>query len=260
SGGTPDRATGTGRAPLRVVVSGASGFIGRRLALRLKCEFRGIDLTCLVKSNDDAFGERGTDILISAGIDPLFTNLVTGQGLDEIGSADILFHLAANTHTWEPDQRCNDIGTERLLAAIEPFGTCSHIIFTSTVAVLDNRRNLRKPLTSESEVEARPLSRYGFSKWRAEEFLKRKAAQFGFRLTILRLSTVYGPAPRPNTFFDVLKREVSKQSLLSRLNWPGLTSFIHVDDVVDCLIAAAQNPPKVGEASQTAALAGALNP
>jgi thioester reductase-like protein len=48
-----------------IVVSGASGFVGRRLVPRLLEQFPATDLRCLVKDNDDHFGEQGTAILHS---------------------------------------------------------------------------------------------------------------------------------------------------------------------------------------------------
>jgi hypothetical protein len=147
-----------------------------------------------------------------------------------------VFHLAANTHTWERNHDCNDLGTENLLRALQPLGPKTHVVFTSTTAVMDNRDDLDQPLESARVVARLPFSAYGRSKWRAEQFLRVQAAKYGFRLSILRLCTVYGPEPRPNTLFAVLKQEVARQSLASRLDWPGLTSFIHVDDVVSCLL------------------------
>ena len=128
----------------------------------------------------------------------------------------------------QADLKCL-IGIENLLTAIGEIGPQTHVIFTSSVAVMDNRKTFDAPLTSDTAIDGPPLSQYGISKLRAEDYLKALAKKSGFRLTILRLCTVYGPQPRPNTFFDLLKREVKKRSVVSRLNWPGLTSFIHVE-------------------------------
>jgi len=157
-----------------------------------------------------------------------------------------LYHLAANTHTWERDHGCNDLGTRNLLKALCPLGPTNHVVFTSTTAVMDNRNNLNQPLEASPEAEKPPFSRYGQSKWRAEECLRAECVRHGFPLSIVRLCTVYGPQPRPNTLFDVLKREVAGQTLASRLNWPGLSSFIHVDDVVSCLMSVGASPPAPG--------------
>jgi nucleoside-diphosphate-sugar epimerase len=231
----------------KIVVTGASGFIGRRLAARVQGCRPGSDLRCLVKDREDPFGLGGADFLLSRSMRPLPTDLVFPGGFGELPKPDILFHLAANTHTWENDHRCNDIGTENLLSALGPQGPANHVVFTSTTAVMDNRNSLDEPLGPLAEVEHPPFSRYGQSKWRAEKFLRAESARQGFPLSIVRLCTVYGPEPRPNTLFDVLKREVAAQTLVSRLDWPGLTSFIHVDDVVSCLMKIGDNPPSTGE-------------
>lgn len=231
----------------RILISGASGFIGRRLAVRVRSEYPNASLECLVGVHDDAFCARETELLRAHGIEPIECDLISGQGLDRLHHPDILFHLAANTHTWERDQRCNDVGTENLLTALEPLGPECHVIFTSTVAVMDNRDSFDRPLSARTTLTGTPFSRYGRSKSRAEEYLQTQAERRGFPLTISRLSTVYGPDPRPNTFFPVLREAVARQSLASRLNWPGLTSFIHADDVVECLLSMAQSPPLPGK-------------
>ncbi len=175
------------------------------------------------------------------------TDLREQSGIGPLPKPNLLFHLAGNTHTWERNHECNDLGTENLIRTLEPLGANGHVVFTSTTAVMDNRDDLEKPLAASPLVGLQPFSRYGQSKLRAEEFLRTEARQKGFRLSIVRLCTVYGPQPRPNTLFDVLGREVAKGSFASRLNWPGLTSFIYVDDVVSCLMEIGDNPPKPGE-------------
>ena len=239
-----DRAART----VKTLLTGASGFIGRRLAARLQTVHPEANLRCLVKTQDDPFCESGACFLRSRSLRTIATDLVTGQGLRNLPDHDLIFHLAANTHTWERDHQCNDRGTEHLLQALGPLGPNNHIVFTSTTAVMDNREDLKTLLQPQPSVRRPPLSRYGLSKWRAEEFLRGEAREQGFRLSIVRLCTVYGPDPRPNTLFDVLKRKVASRSLVSRLNWPGLTSFIHVEDVATCLLKVADDPPEPGEA------------
>src|SRR5687768_10222429 len=105
-----------------IIVSGASGFIGRRLASRLVAERPDADVRCLVKAEDDAFGQRGVEVLRSSGIQPVPTELVSGSGLAGLRSPDLVFHLAANSHTWERNHDCNDVGTENLVRALQPLG------------------------------------------------------------------------------------------------------------------------------------------
>lgn len=228
------------------LVTGASGFIGRRLAARLDDMDSSCDLQCLVKNVESGFCQSGLDILASRQIRVTRVDLVSGAGLSELIRPSVLFHLAGNTHTWEQDHSCNDRGTENVLSAVGPLGAANHVVFTSSTAVLDNRESLAEPLQPQATVQAHPFTCYGKSKWRAERFLRAEAARQGFPLSIVRLCTVYGPQPRPNTLFDVLKAHVAKGTVASRLDWPALTSFIHVDDVVKCLIKIGDHPPEPG--------------
>lgn len=232
---------------MNILLSGASGFIGRRLAARLHVERTEAGLSCLVKTDEDAFGRTGLELLAARSILTTPMDLIDQTGIGRLPKPDLLFHLAANTHTWERDHGCNDVGTENLIHAINPLGANCHVVFTSTTAVMDNRDDLEKPLAAAPMVKNQPLSSYGQSKWRAEQFLRAESVRQGFPLSIVRLCTVYGPHPRPNTLFDVMNREVANQSIASRLNWPGLTSFIHVDDVVSCLMEIGNRPPNPGE-------------
>src|SRR3989442_1522538 len=166
-----------------IIISGASGFIGRRLAARVIAEWPQTGLSCLVKTNDDAFGQGGTEFLRSLEIRPVPIELVTGRGLEGLPRPDILFHLASNTHTWERNHDCNDIGTQNLIRAVQPLGPHTHVVFKSTVAVMDNRDDLDRPLSFDFQVHGSPLSRYGITKLRAEEFLKSEARRQGFRLS-----------------------------------------------------------------------------
>jgi nucleoside-diphosphate-sugar epimerase len=231
-----------------VVISGASGFIGRPLALRARSFFETSDVDCLAWDTDHDYERKGQDWLRAAGIPFVRTDLVSGRGLEKLTKAPkIVFHLAASTYTSMSDHRCNDIGTQNFIKALEPLNSSSHVLFTSTIAVTDNRPDYRQPLTEETPVFSLPSTAYGLSKLRAEEWLKERARMQGFSLTILRLSTVYGSGPRPTSLFDEMKKHVLCGSLVGRVNWPGLTGFVHVGDVVEVLLRFSQKPPKFGE-------------
>ena len=229
-----------------IVISGASGFVGRRLAVRAAETVAR--LVCYVTHDDSAYESQGKRALTSRNIVPIETNLATGSGLIDLSQQpSVVFHLAANSATWSKDHSCNDRGTKNLLSSFRQLGPGTHVVFTSTIAVMDTREDYSTPVTETTRTCRAPFTDYGLTKLRAEEWLRQEARSRGFGLTILRPVTVYGPECRPNTVLSVLKKAVLRGSLLSRVAWPGKTGFIHVDDLVKVLLAVAELPPPSGQ-------------
>src|SRR5436309_1721691 len=69
-----------------------------------------------------------------------------------------------------------------------------------------------------------------------ETILRERADQDGYSWTILRLPTVYGPGQKTEGLFDQMVRMARNGSLAGRIDWPGRTSVIYVDDVADVMI------------------------
>ena len=156
----------------------------------------------------------------------------------------IIIHLAGSTDTSKIDHRSNNIGTKNLIESIKNLGKDTHIIFTSTTAVFAGRESCQESITEETKPN--PSNAYGRSKLFAEKYLIKKCKQKKFRLTILRLSTVYGENTRDNGLFSILKKSIMNKGLISRVNWPGLTSLVHVKDVCDVIWEIANKPPFPG--------------
>jgi len=222
--------------------------VGRRLAARAVEAYPAARLICYVTRDDSVYETQGKRSLTSRNIRPVETNLITGDGLIDLPQQpSIVFHLAANSATWSKDHSCNDRGTQNFLCSFRELGPGTHVVFTSTIAVMDTREDYSTPVTETTPTCRAPFTDYGLSKLRAEEWLRQEARSRGFALTILRPVTVYGPQCRPNTVMSILKREVLTRSLLSRIPWPGKTGFIHVDDLVTVLLAVAEFPPPSGQ-------------
>jgi nucleoside-diphosphate-sugar epimerase len=230
-----------------IVISGASGFIGRRLTAAAKTHFSPVDLWCYASPSRCDYEQQGKAFLANREISFSEADFVGGAGLIKTSKKpEVVFHLAANSATWTDDHRPNDLGTQNFIHSLSGLGPGSHVIFTSTIAVADSRTNYGAPLTETTPTSRLPLTKYGLSKLRAELWLQDAAKRMGFSLTILRLVTVYGEDARPSTLFPVMRGLALKRSSLSRLAWPGLTGLIHVDDVVHLALSLAGKPPPSG--------------
>src|SRR5205823_9327015 len=121
----------------------------------------------------------------------------------------------------------------------------ARVVYTSSIAVLDRDKPADGPLNESSPCV--PRTEYGRSKLRGEQIIQAHAEPLGYQYTILRLATVYGPGAKTDGLFDRLFKLTRKHSLIARLNWPGRTSIVHVDDVTAIMVALAQARAAVNE-------------
>jgi nucleoside-diphosphate-sugar epimerase len=213
---------------MRILVTGASGFVGRVLSARLLQ--RGHDVGALVRRAGSA--PQGTRALSG--------DLSDGLSLAEIVAAerpDCVVHLAAEIASQRSDRRIAEVnvaGTARLLdaclAARGPDGSIGpRFVLASTVVTGDA---LGAMLTEETPLPVH--TSYGRSKQEAE----RLVLESGLPAVVIRPSHVYGPG---GWYAD---------ELLPRLLAPGrfsvigrgenLWDVVHVDDVADAFVLAAE--------------------
>ena len=204
-----------------ILITGGDGFIGSHLVPLIRKKYKKEKIFLLIKNKYD---------------------LVSQKGLGKIPqNPRLVIHLAAATDTSKRDQRCNDVGTENLLNHLT-IGPNTHFIFTSSLAIFSGRKNCNKPIDAKTIPTA--SDRYGVTKIKAEKILKEAAREKRFKLTILRLPTVWGDNPRKNSFLNFLKSQVKTNSVFSRLNWPGRIGLINVNDIANYITNISQKPHK----------------
>lgn len=217
-----------------ILITGASGFIGKKLLPLIKKEYPGEKIFILEQKKH---------------------GLVSGRGLEKIpNNPKIVFHLAAATDTSKKDQRCNNIGTKNLLGTLSGIGPNTHFIFTSSQAVFSGRTNTYKPINKKTKPSVN--NKYGKTKLEAEKLLLTEAEKKKFKLTIVRLPTVWGENSRKNSFLSFLRQLVDNGSIFSRLDWPGRVGLVYVEDAAKFILGAAKMPSQtISIASENLTLA-----
>lgn len=231
-----------------ILVTGATGFIGRRLVAQLIESYDRAEIVCLVHPECHSPKERsGRDNLTRLGLTVVEADLLTGRGLERLPkSPNLVFHLASCTDTSHPDHSINDVGTKNLLEAIGPLLKGMHFIFTSTIAVNDGRSDQSRPMTENVSSVGRPYHIYGRKKLETEQYLTQQAKQSGFALSIVRVCGVLGADAIEKGLYTSLRHLVLKKSILARFNWPGRISCMYVEDMAWFIQEVSKNPPAQG--------------
>ncbi len=224
---------------MKVLITGGTGFIGSRLGLR--CLGRGDDVRVLgadrggaEAENRKLLEEHGAEIVLGSVVDrEAMFRLVEG--------ADVVFHLAAAQHEANvPDQVFWDVnvtGTENLLDASVAAGV-RRFVHGSTIGVYQADTGA----TVHPNSPLLPDNIYGTTKLKGEERVR--AYRDKLPVTIARISETYGPGDR-----RLLKlfRGVERGVFFNIGPGQNLHHLVHIDDLVDGLLRAADSDRAVGE-------------
>ncbi|MEX2188186.1 MAG: NAD-dependent epimerase/dehydratase family protein [Pirellulales bacterium] len=218
----------------RVLVTGATGFIGNHLVRRL-CDM-GDDVVCLVRATSNRSS------LESLGVTFVEGDVAEGDGGDAaslrraVEGCDVVYHVAGVTMALDGAafHRVNEQGTRNVAAACAARATPPVLVSVSSIAAAGPAIDGRPCVESDAVA---PVSRYGRSKLAGE----RAVAEFADRvpITIVRPPIVFGEGDRSSlpVFASVQRFGVH----LSPLWRPRSFSFIHAADLATALVAAARS-------------------
>lgn len=223
---------------MKILVTGASGFVGRRLCQVL--EERNYQVTAAYRSPQalDRNTKLQNVVVGDIGPDTNWSSALAGQ--------DAIIHLAARAHVMKettPDpellyRQVNVEGTKSLIEQAKQAGV-GRFIFLSSIKV-NGERTTTHPFTES--MPAAPEDAYGRTKWDAEQLVR---AEPSLASTIIRSPLVYGPGVKGNfrKFIDASNR-----------SWPlpigaieNYRSLIFLDNLVDALIQCLENKSSIDQ-------------
>jgi nucleoside-diphosphate-sugar epimerase len=219
------------------LVTGATGFVGGRLAERLLEQGGSVRLLARDPGRLAPALRGVTDVITGDLADvPALARAVRG--------ASVIYHCAANVNTWDTADAydlANVQGVRALLDVITRENPgLSRLVHVSTMDVYGFPE---EPCTEQCET-ARSGFGYGDSKRLGEILVKDFGAASGIPWTIIRPGNVIGPGSQ---FIGRIGKELEAGLMLTVGGGRANAGFIYIDNLVDYLIWAADAGKAVGQ-------------
>ncbi|HET9951679.1 MAG TPA: NAD-dependent epimerase/dehydratase family protein [Candidatus Eisenbacteria bacterium] len=220
--------------PERTLLTGTTGFVGSRIARRLF--ERGAPVRSIVRraGADPSLNHPLHEEIVGDFIDPSVAARAAA------GCAAVIHAAATGGPDLEPVRRVNVEGTVSMLEAAKAAGA-SRFIHISTVSVYDVRGLESVDEGSPLKIEGDP---YGVTKAEGDRRVLDATAR-GLSATILRPSAILGVHPT-STWAVVVPRRVRDRQMKLLRGGGNTVPFVHVEDLVDAVLLAIQNPRAVG--------------
>lgn len=237
---------------MRILITGAAGFIGSTLGLRLLQ--RGDEIHGVDNLNDyydvnlkiarlerlesfEHFTFHKLDIADRAGVERLFSE----------GSFDAVMNLAAQAGVRYSIENpsayvdANLVGFGNILEGCR-HGGVGHLVFASSSSVYG--ANTRLPFSETDNVD-HPISLYAASKKANELMAHAYAHLYALPCTGLRFFTVYGPWGRPDMALFKFTRGILANEPIPVFNRGDMVrDFTYVDDIVEGVIRVIDQPAR----------------
>jgi nucleoside-diphosphate-sugar epimerase len=222
------------------LVTGASGFIGGRLAQRLVAEGRRV--RCLVRASSD------TSALEQLGVEIAVGDLSSERSLARaVEGCNHVLHCGALVSDWATTQeitQTNVHGTRNLLEACAG-ATVERFVHFSTTDVYGHP-NANGAATEETHTAGGFSNWYAQSKLLAEAEVRRAEAESSLQAVILRPATVYGPGSR-DVVGEIARAIRSRQMLLVG-GGRAVAGLCYVDNLIDAAVLALRHEDAPGQA------------
>jgi UDP-glucose 4-epimerase len=226
---------------MKLVVTGASGFIGHNVLLRAPRTWEIVAVYHRTSAIEAFVKAQGL-----SHVRLVRCNLLDDTDLDRLmqtlgGPADALLHLAANGDPAASAERPRWDLEANTLAFVGCLEHCpvDHVVYLSSGAVYDGLRGPVSPTTAVS-----PRLPYAISKLASEQYLRFFAERRGEVRSYVnvRFFGAYGPyeAPRKITTRWLQAMAAGQREFTVRGNGENLIDFMYVDDAVDAMLALVQ--------------------
>lgn len=220
----------------RVLLTGATGFIGRSLAVKI--QENNANLITAVRRRSDGI----PDTILQIEVGDILSDIDWSNTLDNVST---VIHTVARVHVMDDDatdqlseyRRVNVDGTMNLARQAISAGV-GRFIFLSSIKVNGETTKTGKPFTADDSPA--PMDAYGVSKAEAEQALLDLSSEAQMDVVIIRPVLVYGPEVKAN--FLSMMRWLNRGVPLPFGSIHNKRSLVALDNLVDLIITCIEHP------------------
>lgn len=241
----------------RVLVTGAAGFIGANLCLRLLDSVPDIRIAGIDNMNDyydvRLKEHRLAQLQNRAGFRFVRGSIADADALNALFAEfrpQIVVNLAAQAGVrysiTNPNAylESNLVGFFNILEACRNYPV-EHLVYASSSSVYGTNKKI--PFSEDDNVD-HPVSLYAATKKSNELMAHAYSKLFGFPSTGLRFFTVYGPAGRPDMAYFGFADKLRAGKTIQIFNYGNCRrDFTYIDDIVTGVAAVMSRPPEPNE-------------
>ena len=244
-----------------ILITGAAGFIGSNLCIRLLKEVEGVKVIGLDNMNDyydvniknyrlEQLSEVGGDWTFIKGD---LSDKQTINGIFSQYHPNVVVNLGAQAGVrysiTNPDAyiKSNMIGFYNILEACRNEDALEHLVYASSSSVYGT--NKKVPYSTDDKVD-NPVSLYAATKKSNELMAHAYSKLYNIPSTGLRFFTVYGPAGRPDMAYFGFTNKLVNRETIKIFNYGNcMRDFTFIDDIVEGVIRVMKGAPekKTGE-------------
>ncbi|MEO0448310.1 MAG: SDR family oxidoreductase [Verrucomicrobiota bacterium] len=229
---------------MKVAVTGANGFVGRRLCKSLRDE------------GHEVRGGTRTLGLLPAGVEG-----VSGCELDPerfekgpwercLGDVDVVIHAAARVHVMQDSaqdplqefRRINGEGTLAIARVAQEMGV-KRFVYVSSIKVMGERTEKGNPFRVEDTPQ--PVDPYGQSKWEAEQGIQELCHDLGLEWSIVRPPLVHGKGAGGN--LETVRKMIHRRIPLPVGAIDNRRDLVGLENLCDLLREVASREEAVGQ-------------
>ncbi len=231
---------------MKIIVTGAAGFIGSHLAEQLADEGHAVvGVDCFTDYYALDQKERNASEVKERGVEIQNVDLASDDLTEIVADAEVIYHLAAqpgisNATPFEDYVNNNLVATQRLLNSVYQSPTLKMFINIATSSVYGAYAT-----SPETEIP-KPISYYGVTKLAAENLVMSYHLQEKMPACSLRLFSVYGERERPEKLYPKLIRAIleDRDFPLYDGSEDHTRSFTYVGDIIKGFMATLANLDK----------------